>query len=175
MQKVIRVQANTLKSTIRTDGAADDRPARQSAGWKTASQDVRIYGRRCRRPRCSTWFRPAGPCGWCRKPANERSAGEKNELYEWWLPSLDRPFSESTSNLVVVKRKQDEIKASGTITHVMQERPEGAMAYILFRGEYDQRRDQVKPDTPAFLPAFPRICRTIAWGWPNGCCGPSNR
>ena len=29
------------------------------------------------------------------------------------------------------------------------------MAYILFRGEYDKRKDPVKPATPAALPAFP--------------------
>ena len=29
------------------------------------------------------------------------------------------------------------------------------MAYLLFRGEYDKRRDPVKPDTPDVLPAMP--------------------
>ena len=29
------------------------------------------------------------------------------------------------------------------------------MAYVLFRGEYDKHRDQVKPDTPAMLPPMP--------------------
>src|SRR5262249_29490036 len=43
----------------------------------------------------------------------------------------------------------------GTIAHVMQEKSEEAMAYILFRGEYDKRRDPVKPETPAVLPPWP--------------------
>ena len=38
---------------------------------------------------------------------------------------------------------------------MMHERSEPAMAYILFRGEYDKRRDPVKPDTPAVLPPMP--------------------
>ena len=29
------------------------------------------------------------------------------------------------------------------------------MAYLLFRGEYDKRRDPVKPDTPDVLPSMP--------------------
>src|SRR5438093_11810579 len=37
----------------------------------------------------------------------------------------------------------------------MQERGEPAMAYVLFRGEYDRRRDPVKPATPAILPPMP--------------------
>jgi hypothetical protein len=34
----------------------------------------------------------------------------------------------------------------------MQEKPEPPMAYILYRGEYTQRRDKVTPITPAALP-----------------------
>ena len=37
----------------------------------------------------------------------------------------------------------------------MQERTEPAMAYVLYRGEYDKRRDPVKPDTPDVLPPMP--------------------
>ncbi len=37
----------------------------------------------------------------------------------------------------------------------MQERNEAPTAYTLFRGEYDKRREQVKPNTPAFLPPMP--------------------
>ena len=37
----------------------------------------------------------------------------------------------------------------------MHERAEPAMAYLLYRGEYDKRRDSVKPDTPDALPPMP--------------------
>ena len=37
----------------------------------------------------------------------------------------------------------------------MQERPEPPTAYVLFRGDYDKRRDKVKPATPAALPPMP--------------------
>ena len=37
----------------------------------------------------------------------------------------------------------------------MQEKTEEAMAYVLFRGEYDKRRDEVKPATPDVLPPMP--------------------
>jgi hypothetical protein len=89
------------------------------------------------------------------KTTKERSVAEKNELYEWWLPSLDPAFKDLTSKLAEVGKMQEAIKSRAVITHVMQEKPEEAMAHILFRGEYDQRRDQVKPETPAFLPTFP--------------------
>jgi hypothetical protein len=37
----------------------------------------------------------------------------------------------------------------------MQEKPEAPIAFVLNRGEYDQRKDKVSPGTPAMLPAFP--------------------
>ena len=37
----------------------------------------------------------------------------------------------------------------------MNEKAEPATAYILFRGDYDKRRDQVKADTPDVLPPMP--------------------
>jgi hypothetical protein len=37
----------------------------------------------------------------------------------------------------------------------MQEKTEPAVAYILQRGDYDKRRDPVKPDTPKSLPPMP--------------------
>ena len=38
----------------------------------------------------------------------------------------------------------------------MHERSEPAMAHLLFRGEYDKRRDSVKADTPDVLPGMPK-------------------
>ena len=37
----------------------------------------------------------------------------------------------------------------------MQERAEPPKAYVLFRGDYDKRREEVKPATPSFLPPMP--------------------
>ncbi len=37
----------------------------------------------------------------------------------------------------------------------MQEKGQMPMAYVLFRGDYDKRRDPVQPDTPKALPPFP--------------------
>src|SRR5436305_2615559 len=44
------------------------------------------------------------------------------------------------------------IRSRGTVAHVMQERGARAMAHVLFRGDYDKRRDAVTPETPSILP-----------------------
>lgn len=47
------------------------------------------------------------------------------------------------------------IKKRSAIAHVMSEKSEEAMAYVLFRGEYDRRRDRVLAGTPKILPPMP--------------------
>ena len=44
------------------------------------------------------------------------------------------------------------MKSRGTVAHVAAEKPGEPAAYVLFRGEYDKRRDKVSADTPAALP-----------------------
>ena len=50
------------------------------------------------------------------------------------------------------------------------------MAYLLHRGEYDKRRDPVKPDTPDVAAAHAgRPAPRTGSAWRSGCCGPSIR
>jgi hypothetical protein len=84
-----------------------------------------------------------------------RSAAETDELFAWWLDGFDPPTKELRGALAALEREQATLKARGTIAHVMQERAEEPMAYLLFRGDYDKRRDPVKPGTPAVLPPMP--------------------
>ena len=76
-------------------------------------------------------------------------------LYGWWLASFDEPFKAATAAVSKLESEQTEIRQRGTIAHVMHEKNELAKAFILDRGEYDKRKDEVKPKTPGMLPEFP--------------------
>ena len=89
------------------------------------------------------------------KPAAKRSKAESDELFNLWLRREDRPFQDLAARLAESEKEQLAIRARGTVAHVMQERAEPPKAYVLFRGEYDKRREEVKPATPAFLPPMP--------------------
>jgi hypothetical protein len=89
------------------------------------------------------------------KAAADRSEAERSELFDWWLASFDEPSKQFTAQLGTLEQEEVALKSAGTIALVMQEKPESPMAYILFRGEYDKRRDQVTPATPAALPPMP--------------------
>jgi len=87
-------------------------------------------------------------------PAADRPKAAES-IYDWWLATLDEPFKQATAALAAVEAEHAAIRNRGTIAHVMQEKPEMAKAYVLDRGEYDKRKDEVQPDTPDILPPFP--------------------
>ena len=90
------------------------------------------------------------------KAVDQRTAEESNELYNFWLKKFDPAFTERTASLASLEKEEADIRARGTIAHVMHEKNDPATAYVLFRGEYDQRRDQVSPETPSAFPPFPK-------------------
>jgi len=89
-----------------------------------------------------------------RLPPAERATGGEG-FFDWWLVSLDKPYQDAVAAVQAIEAEQGEIRKRGTIAHVMNEKPEMPKAFILERGEYDKRKDEVGPDTPDILPPFP--------------------
>jgi hypothetical protein len=149
-------EANALKSTIRTTV-----PLKIGQRHTTAAldgmdvQDVRLYGRTLPPTEVEGLAKAGRACFLAEKPAAARTPAEKNELFDWWLVGVDEGFRSLGTRLGDLQREEAAIKGRGTAAHVMQEKNSEAMAYILFRGDYDKRRDPVKPDTPKALPPMP--------------------
>jgi hypothetical protein len=87
-------------------------------------------------------------------PADERPKAAAG-LYDWWLSAADEPFRKAAAEAGRLEGEQAEIRKRGTVAHVMAEKAEPPKAFILERGEYDKRRDEVPADTPDALPGFP--------------------
>jgi len=62
----------------------------------------------------------------------------------------------------------------GTVAYVMQERTNAPEAFVLFRGQYDQRRERVTPATPAFLPPMPADAPRNRLGFAEWLLRPDN-
>ncbi|HEX8911327.1 MAG TPA: DUF1553 domain-containing protein [Humisphaera sp.] len=92
---------------------------------------------------------------------------ERGDLQQLYLARFDAEYARSASALADVEQAQREIRKRSPVTHVMAEKPGEAKAKILFRGQYDQPRDEVVAATPAALhqwPAgFPRNRLGLAW------------
>ncbi|MDX2036209.1 MAG: DUF1549 domain-containing protein [Isosphaeraceae bacterium] len=153
----VDVQASTLTDTIRTKVPLQVGKRSTGAGLPGLSaQDLRIYDRALADEEIRKLSIDA-KAGWLvAKPPAERKAEEVEELFGWWLRSTDSASRDLSAQLAKLETEKAAIQGRGTIAHVMQEKPEEAMAFILHRGEYDKRRDPVKPSTPAVLPPMPK-------------------
>ncbi len=151
-----QIEADALKGTIKT--AVTFKIGQRNASevlTGTAIHDLRIYKRALSPAEVESLARAARFTAILAKAADQRTDAEKNEVYPWWLASFDPAYRERTTAVAKLAQEENEIKDRGTLAHVMNERNEEAVAYILTRGEYDKRGEQVKPITPASLPAYP--------------------
>jgi mono/diheme cytochrome c family protein len=149
-------QADKLQNTIRTEvpfkiGQRHTTAVLEGAGI----QDVRLYGRALKSDEVEQLGRTARAAWLVSRGAAALSAPEKEELFGWWLTGADEPYRAANAKVAALQSEEQAILARGTIAHVFQERAEPAMAFVLARGEYDKRKDQVQPATPAALPSMP--------------------
>ncbi len=151
-----QVESDTLKGSIKTTvpfkiGQRNDSDPISGLGL----QDLRLYQRELKPDEIASLGKSALFAAIVAKPADQRTDAEKNELFTWWLDAKDNEYRTATGDLTKLEKEQADIKARGTIAYVMQERTDPAMAFILQRGDYDKRKDQVAAGTPSVLPAFP--------------------
>ena len=78
---------------------------------------------------------------------------EREALLLYFLSHEDKGYGELSARLAQLGNERKAIRERGSVTHVMEEQPNhDAMANILYRGMYDQKRDEVKPNVPTVLP-----------------------
>ena len=87
-------------------------------------------------------------------PPEERPRAA-DDFYTWWLDTVDAPYREASATAAAFRAEESEILKRGTVAHVMHEKEGMPKAFVLDRGEYDKRKDEVAADTPDVLPAFP--------------------
>jgi hypothetical protein len=151
------VPTNSLKGSIKTKVPL--KLGQRHNGSPLAGvgiQDLRIYSRSLNAAESASLGQSTKLAAVVAKPAAERSDAEKNDLFAWWLDAVDTTYPQLVTAQQAIEQEMAAIKARGTIAHVMQEKSEPAMAFVLARGEYDKRKDQVTPDTPTAMPPFPQ-------------------
>jgi hypothetical protein len=156
IQGDINVVTNALKSTIRTK--VPFKIAQRNASSRIADlliHDVRIYDRLVPPEEVGKIARSSRSLFLAKKPAPERSDADKQYLFDRWLQDFDEAYKSLASTISGLEKEQASIKSRGTVAHVTQEQNEPPKAFLLFRGDYDKRREEVQPDTPTFLPPMP--------------------
>ncbi len=150
------VKADGLKATIKTE--VPFRIGQRHASDKidkVAISDVRVHREALNADEAADLAAVGRLAPLVALAAAKRAAAEVDAALVWWLKSRDPISRELQAKLTGLEHEKAALEARGTIAHVMQEQPKEAMAYVLNRGEYDQRRDPVKPETPSALPPMP--------------------
>ena len=152
----VDIREDRLSATIRT--GAPFKAGQRNTGSRLATvivHGVRLYDRALASPEVAMLAGAPRAAALAAQPPVKRADSDRDSVQAWWREAVD-PIS---SKLRALRQSLDDeelqIKQRGTYAHVMHERSDPAMAFVLFRGEYDKRRDPVQPHTPAALPAMP--------------------
>jgi hypothetical protein len=151
------ISANQLNNTIRTTVPLKVAQRHTTSRLdEVGISDLRIYRHVLSAQEVADLVAGSRTLGFLARAAKDRPKSEVDALLAWWLKTRDPSSKDLQARLHSLEQQESAIRSRGTMAHVMQERNEQAMAYILYRGEYDKRRSQVKPDTPDVLPPMPR-------------------
>ena len=149
-------QANVLKDTIRTTVPFKLGQRHSTSVMDgTSMQDVRLYEKALSAEEVALLAQGTRASYLVSRGAAQLAPAEKDELFNWWLTGRDEPYRALSAKMASLQNEERSLRAKGTEAHVMQEKTEEAMAYLLARGEYDKRKDKVSPITPGVLPPLP--------------------
>jgi hypothetical protein len=169
------VEAGSLRNTIRTTV-----PLKVGQRKSTSRidglilQDVRLYGRNLPAHEVEQLAKGTRGAWLLNKPAKTRTAAETNELFDWWLTTMDAKYRELSKKAGDLQKEEATLKSRGTVAHVMQEKASEPTAFVLYRGDYDKRRDAVKATTPQFLPTLPKDLPRNRLGFAQWLLRPEN-
>ena len=150
------VAADALKNSIRTKVPFKVGQRNNSARVEDiVTHDLRVYGRALAASEVEQVVGLTQAAYLASKPADKRTPAEVELAFRPYFDARvpeGKPLREA---LAALEAEQAAIKGRGTVAHVMNERAEPALAFVLNRGDYDKRRDQVQANTPAVLPPMP--------------------
>ena len=117
--------------------------------------DVRVFNRRLSELELEAVFAPSAAAALWQKPAEGLSAQERERLQAVYLGQHEE-HAKVLETLRAARAEQLKFLEGQKEIMVMRELPKPKKAYILKRGEYAQRGEEVFAGTPASLPAFPK-------------------
>lgn len=86
----------------------------------------------------------------------ELTAADRELASSYYNQTVDENYQARSRAFSKTQRRRDFIYSRSTTTLVMQERDSTPRAWVLQRGEYDQRQDEVAPGVPEALPPLPQ-------------------
>lgn len=124
----------------------------RDSGFKQGQiDDLRIFGRALSPLEELATFDPAAANQLLHKPADQLTDAERGKLFDYYLSAVDDAGKNHLAALTATRAEETQFAEGIREVMVMQELPEPKKSYVLFRGEYNHRRDEVPPTVPAAL------------------------
>ncbi len=118
--------------------------------------DFRVFSRKLSTLESLATFDSQAAITILRTPKDSLDATQRDILLSHFLDSIDADLAQHAKTLQDARSELARFNDGLKEIMVMRELPQPKKAYVLFRGEYAQRRDEVAAGTPAALSPFPQ-------------------
>ncbi len=117
--------------------------------------DFRVFGRALTAIEAAATHDEAAAKTLLTKAETQLSSAERAELQTYFLATVDTEFPKQLAALKSARAELVKFADGVKEIMVMRELPQPKTSYVLWRGEYNQRRDVAPPVTPAALSPWP--------------------
>ena len=87
--------------------------------------------------------------------ANKRDKKQAEQLSKYYRETMDHNGKQQATKLADLQKQLVKLDEAMPVTMVMEELPKPRPAYVLHRGQYTDKGEEVFANTPAVLPALP--------------------
>ena len=145
---------NELSGSLKTDKAFHIGRRHKSVPFKGLVDDLQLFGSELRSDEVATLAKGktfAQLAGLLKTSANERSSEQQQLLVQYFVSQVDPTAKALRAERAELPKRRMEIENEIPATMVMSEPAEPRPAFILKRGQYDQRGEQVESEFPQAL------------------------
>jgi hypothetical protein len=152
----VEINLDSLSGSIRNSQPLRIGRRQASASFSGLIDDVRIYNRQLSDSEVNELASSQLVLGIVSRDNSKRSAAQKRKLRAWFVEHhADERLADALAELEALKAHRDELAKNLPTTMVMQESGKPRPTFLLIRGQYDQRGEQVAAGIPEFLVAKP--------------------
>jgi len=117
-----------------------------------AIDDFRVFNRELSPLEVFAAFSPEKAYAILARGTTDLSPEDREHLFAYYLAAVDAEWRKHLDALKSARQQANAAADGLREIMVMRELPQPKKSYVLFRGQYDQRRDEVHAGTPAVLP-----------------------
>jgi hypothetical protein len=175
MPQVTKAVEKSLDGSIRT--SAQLTLGRREDGQGVAGvavQDLRIYHRVLRADEIKALAGSETIQAMLGTPPDQFNATQQRFAMHYYLQKVDPKYAVLQGKAAGLKAEYDAIADRSPTTMVMDERPTPPFAFLLKRGQYDQKGEKLSPGVPKVLPPMPKDAPNNRLGLAKWFVAPEN-